>query len=89
MSDSITRRRFVAGIALSTLAAALPGWAFAEDDAAVAFARSLYALPNLWGDVTADPARFLPSPSFSRGRPQAGDSLTSARTRRPRASSMS
>ncbi len=53
---SITRRQFVAGISVVAAVAALPEWAFAADDAAVAFAASLYALPGLWGDVTADEA---------------------------------
>ena len=53
---SITRRQFVAGISVVVAVAALPRWAFAADDGAVDFAKSLYALPNLWGDVTADDA---------------------------------
>ncbi|MEJ0013141.1 MAG: DUF3828 domain-containing protein [Bauldia sp.] len=53
---SITRRQFVAGASVVAIVAALPQWAFAADDAAVAFAKSLYALPGLWGDVTADDA---------------------------------
>ena len=55
MADRITRRQFVASASAVALVLALPRWAFAEDDA-IAFARSLYALPNLWGDVTADDA---------------------------------
>lgn len=53
---SITRRQFVAGISIVAAVAALPEWAFAADDAAVEFAKSLYSLPNLWNDVTADDA---------------------------------
>jgi hypothetical protein len=53
MSSSLTRRQFVTAASAVAIVLALPGWAYAEDDA-VAFAKSLYALPNLWGDVTAD-----------------------------------
>lgn len=53
---SITRRQFVAGVSVVAAVAALPRWAFAADDAAVDFAKSLYALPNLWSDITADDA---------------------------------
>jgi hypothetical protein len=53
---SITRRQFVAGISVFAAVAALPRWALAADSGAVAFAKSLYALPGLWGDVTADGA---------------------------------
>ena len=53
---SITRRQFVAGVSVVAIVAALPGWASATDSGAVEFAKSLYALPGLWGDVTADAA---------------------------------
>lgn len=53
---SITRRQFVAGASVVAIIAALPGWALAADDAAVKFATSLYALPGLWTDITADDA---------------------------------
>jgi len=55
MTDSITRRQFVASASAVALVLAFPRWAFAADDA-IAFAKSLYALPNLWGDVTTDAA---------------------------------
>lgn len=51
--SSLTRRQFIAAASALTALLALPRWAFAEDDA-TAFAKSLYALPNLWGDATAD-----------------------------------
>jgi hypothetical protein len=43
----------VACLPAIALVVALPGLARADD--ALTFAQSLYALPNLWGDVTADP----------------------------------
>jgi hypothetical protein len=48
---ALTRRALVAAVA-ATLLALPPGMARADD--ALAFAQSLYALPNLWEDVTAD-----------------------------------
>jgi hypothetical protein len=51
---SITRRQFVAGAAALGIATALPRWVMAADSGAVDFAKSLYALPGLWADVTAD-----------------------------------
>jgi len=46
-------RRGAAGLVLALVGLiALPGVARADD--ALAFAQSLYALPNLWGDATAD-----------------------------------
>jgi hypothetical protein len=53
---SVTRRQFVAGASAAVAILALPRWAVAAEDAAVEFAKSLYALPGLWGDVTADDA---------------------------------
>jgi hypothetical protein len=53
---NITRRHFLAGTSALGLTLVLPAWAFAADDEAVAFAKSLYALPGLWSDVTADNA---------------------------------
>lgn len=53
--SSLTRRQFIATASAAAMVMALPRWAFAEDDAA-AFAKSLYALPNLWGDATTDAA---------------------------------
>jgi hypothetical protein len=52
----ITRRQFVAGAATVGIAISLPRWVMAADDGAVAFAKSLYALPGLWEDVTANDA---------------------------------
>jgi hypothetical protein len=52
----ITRRQFVAGAAAVGITLSLPRWAMAADDSAVAFVKSLYALPNLWADVTANDA---------------------------------
>jgi len=51
-----TRRKFLAIASATALVAVLPALALAADDDAGAFVRSLYALPNLWGDVTADDA---------------------------------
>jgi hypothetical protein len=53
---SITRRQFVTAASAVAITLSLPRWAFAADDAAVEFAKSLYALPELWSDVTADDA---------------------------------
>jgi hypothetical protein len=56
-----TRRSVAIALAAIVALSALPRRAHA-DDAALAFAQSLYALPNLWQDVTADPvaiARYL------------------------------
>jgi hypothetical protein len=53
---TVTRRQFVAGVSALGIVAALPRRALAADDAAVDFAKSLYALPGLWSDVTADDA---------------------------------
>jgi len=47
-------RRAAMGLTAAAAFAALTGTALADD--AVAFVQSLYALPNLWGDVTADDA---------------------------------
>lgn len=55
MFPTLTRREFIATASAAVLLLALPGLAIAEDDAA-AFAKSLYELPNLWSDVTADDA---------------------------------
>jgi hypothetical protein len=55
MPTKLTRRQFIASASAAVLLLALPSLAFAEDDAA-AFAKSLYELPNLWSDVTADDA---------------------------------
>ncbi len=56
MSYSLTRREVVSGLAALAAIAALPPWARAADDGPTAFVQSLYALPNLWSDVTADDA---------------------------------
>jgi hypothetical protein len=54
-SDGFMTRRAALRLLGAALAfAALPQFAFADD--ALAFAQSLYALPNLWGDVTTDDA---------------------------------
>lgn len=53
---SITRRQFVTGASAVAIVLTLPRWAFAATDGAVEFAKSLYALPALWSDVTADDA---------------------------------
>ena len=55
MLPTLTRREFIATAAAAAVLLALPALAIAEDDAA-AFAKSLYDLPNLWSDVTADDA---------------------------------
>lgn len=55
MLTTLTRREFVAAASAAAFVLALPALAIAEDDAA-AFAKSLYDLPNLWSDVTADDA---------------------------------
>lgn len=53
--DRFLTRRAAAGLLLAAVSlVALPRLALADD--ALAFAQSLYALPNLWGDVTADDA---------------------------------
>src|SRR5665213_3753226 len=53
--DRFLMRRAAAGLLLAALSmVALPRLALADD--ALTFAQSLYALPNLWGDVTADDA---------------------------------
>lgn len=56
MSYSLTRREIVIGMTVIAAVATLPSWALAADDDPVAFVQSLYALPNLWSDVTADDA---------------------------------
>lgn len=48
----MTRRAFVFSLSALALSAMPPQLAWADD--ALAFVQSLYALPNLWGDVTAD-----------------------------------
>ncbi|CAN5200335.1 hypothetical protein BH10PSE9_BH10PSE9_20110 [soil metagenome] len=53
MPSSLTRRDFIALGSAFVVVAALPPAAFAADDP-VAFAKSLYALKNLWSDATAD-----------------------------------
>jgi len=55
MPTKTTRREFIASASAAVLFLALPSLAIAEDDAA-AFAKSLYDLPNLWSDATADDA---------------------------------
>jgi hypothetical protein len=50
----LTRRGAVWTVLVAAALAGLPRMSFADD--ALAFAQSLYALPNLWGDVTADDA---------------------------------
>lgn len=55
MSVRLTRREFALGAAAIAAVAALPGSAFAADDP-IAFAKTLYALPNLWSDVTENAA---------------------------------
>jgi hypothetical protein len=52
----MNRRQFVAGLAAVGISAAIPRWAIAADGGAADFAKSLYALPGLWADVTADDA---------------------------------
>lgn len=51
---SINRRQFVYAAAASVFVAALPGLAFAAEQSALDFARSLYSLKNYWSDITAD-----------------------------------
>ncbi len=53
MPALFTRRLLLAAAGVAGLAAHLPRVAAAADDP-VAFARSLYALPFLWSDATAD-----------------------------------
>jgi len=48
----LTRRAALGLLIAAAALTALPAIARADD--ALAFAQSLYALPNLWGDVTAD-----------------------------------
>jgi hypothetical protein len=50
----LTRRSFVFSLSALAVFAMLPRIAWADD--ALVFAQSLYALPNLWADVTADGA---------------------------------
>jgi hypothetical protein len=53
--DGFLTRRAAVGLMFAALGlTALPRLALADD--ALAFAQSLYALPNLWGDVTTDDA---------------------------------
>ena len=53
--DGLPTRRAVARMVLAAAGIVLLP-RLAEADDALAFAQSLYALPNLWGDVTADDA---------------------------------
>jgi hypothetical protein len=53
MPSLMTRREFLGAAAVLAAAAGLPALAFAADDP-IAFAKSLYALQNLWSDATAD-----------------------------------
>jgi hypothetical protein len=53
MTSPLTRREFLVAVSTSAVAAGLPNFALAADDP-VAFAKSLYALQNLWSDATAD-----------------------------------
>ncbi len=52
---TLTRRAVITGLSAAVVVAVLPRFAWAADDA-LAFAQSLYALPNLWQDATADAA---------------------------------
>lgn len=55
ISDGFLTRRTAASLLIAAFGlVALPRLALADD--ALAFAQSLYALPNLWGDVTTDDA---------------------------------
>jgi hypothetical protein len=54
MPDRITRRRVLAAIAAAGFGIASPALAGPGESAAETFVRSLYALPQLWADVTAD-----------------------------------
>ena len=55
LPDGFLTRRAAVGLLFAALSlTALPRLALADD--ALAFVQGLYALPNLWGDVTADDA---------------------------------
>ncbi len=56
MAAALTRREVIAGIAPAVAIGLMPCAARAAGNDPVAFARELYALPELWGDATKDDA---------------------------------